>query len=85
LLVLVAFSFLHHCFLETTLNTPKDKPIDALVAEIVDQLDDDLREEFEERAAIIEFDAHVLRAHAECLALLYVLRRYPFVLMKIKR
>ena len=60
-----------------------NRPMDLIVEEIVDQLDDDLREEFEERAAIIEFDAHVLRAHAECLALLYVLRRYPEVLSKI--
>ena len=67
--------------METNLNTP----IDALVAEIVDQLDDNLREEFEERAAIIEFDAHLPRGHAECLALLYVLRRHPFMLTKIKR
>ena len=59
-------------------------PLDTLVAEIVDQLDDNLREEFEERAAIIEFDANLPRAHAECLALLYVLRRYPFMLMKIR-
>ena len=58
--------------------------MDAIVAEIVDQLDDNLREEFEERAAIIEFDAQVLRAHAECLALLYVLRRHPEVLTKTK-
>ena len=61
-----------------------NRPMDLIVEEIVDQLDDDLREEFEERAAIIEFDAHLLRAHAECLALLYVLRRHPFMLMKIK-
>ena len=61
-----------------------NRPMDLIVEEIVDQLDDDLREEFEERAAIIEFDAHVLRAHAECLALLYVLRRHPFMLMKIR-
>lgn len=59
-------------------------PMDALVAEIVDQLDENLREDFEERAAIIEFDAHLPRGHAECLALLYVLRRYPFMLMKIR-
>ena len=58
--------------------------MDLIVEEIVAQLDDDLREEFEERAAIIEFDAHLLRAHAECLALLYVLRRHPFMLMKIR-
>lgn len=52
-------------------------PIDPLVAEIVDQLDENLREEFEERAAIVEYDAGLSRAHAECLALLIVLQRHP--------
>ena len=52
-------------------------PIDAIVAAIVNQLDTDLREEFEERAAIIEYDGQLQRAHAECLALLDVLRRHP--------
>lgn len=55
-------------------------PKDALVAEMVKELDADLREDFEERAAIIEFDAKLPRAHAECLALLDVLRRNPTVL-----
>ena len=58
-----------------------NKPIDTLVAEILDRLDDRLREEFEERAAIIEFDAGCSRGHAECLALLDVLRRHPEVLL----
>ena len=66
--------------METTLNTP----IDALVAEMVTALDDNQREDFEERAAIIEFDANLPRGHAECLALLDVLRRHPAVLMKIR-
>ena len=55
-------------------------PIDALVADMVSGLDADQREEFEERAGIIEFDGKVPRAHAECLALLNVLRRHPSVL-----
>ena len=71
-------SLLEPPFLETTLN----RPMDLIVEEIVSLLDDNLREEFEERAAIIEFDAHLLRAHAECLALLYVLRRHPEILAK---
>ena len=61
-----------------------NRPMDLIVEEIVSLLDANLREEFDERAAIIEFDAHLRRAHAECLALLYVLRRHPEVLMKIK-
>ena len=57
--------------------------MDPLVAEIVKLLDENQREDFEERAAIIEFDANLPRGHAECLALLDVLRRNPDVLRKI--
>lgn len=53
------------------------RPIDPLVAEIVDQLDEDLREEFEERAGIVEYDGNMARAHAECLALLMLLQNHP--------
>ena len=58
-------------------------PINALVAEMVNRLDDLLREDFEERAAIMEFDAELPRAHAECLALLDVLHRHPSVLSDV--
>ena len=61
-------------------KTYRIKPIDALVAEIADRLDDTLREDFEERAGIIEFVAKHPRAHAECLALLDVLSRNPAAL-----
>lgn len=54
---------------------PNQVPKHQLVAEIVSKLDPVLREEFEERAAIMEFDAAILRDHAECLALLDVLQR----------
>ena len=57
-----------------------NRPQEELVAEIVDRLDENLREMFEERAGIIEFDAGLPRAHAECLALLGVLYRHPAVL-----
>jgi hypothetical protein len=50
-------------------------PKDAIVIEMVSRLGADDREAFEERAAIIEYDGQVPRAHAECLALLEVLRR----------
>ena len=50
-------------------------PKDATVIEMVGRLGADDREAFEERAAIIEYDSHVPRAHAECLALLEVVRR----------
>ena len=51
------------------------KPTDAIVIEMADRLGEDDREAFEERAAIIEYDGQLPRAHAECLALLEVLRR----------
>ena len=54
--------------------------MEPFVAEIIEHLDENLRELFEERAAIMEFDAGLGRAHAECLALLGVLYRYPSVL-----
>ena len=50
-------------------------PKDASVIEMVNHLGADDREAFEERAAIIEYDGQVPRAHAECLALLEVVRR----------
>lgn len=56
-------------------------PIHPLVAELVSKLDTGLREEFEERAAIFEFEAAMLRDHAECLALLDVLKRHPDALL----
>lgn len=59
-------------------------PLDALVADMVNLLDDSQREEFEERAGIIEFEAKLSRAHAECLALLNVLRRHPAILTTIR-
>ena len=55
--------------------------MDTLVLEIVQKLEVGLREEFEERAAIMEYDAGYPRDHAECLALLDVLRRNPPVLL----
>ena len=57
-----------------------EAPLNALVSDIVNKLDSRLREDFEERAAIMEFDAELPRAHAECLALLDVLHRYPTAL-----
>ncbi|MDP3609454.1 MAG: hypothetical protein U1D41_14600 [Nitrosomonas sp.] len=57
-----------------------ETPINALVADMVEILDDCLREDFEERSAIMEYDAELPRAHAECLALLDVLRRHPSML-----
>ncbi|SEQ45678.1 hypothetical protein [Nitrosomonas ureae] len=55
-------------------------PMNALVSDMVNLLDERLREDFEERAGIIEFDAELSRDHAECLALLDVLHRHPSAL-----
>lgn len=52
-------------------------PQDALVADMVNLLDANLREDFEERAGIVEFEARLPRAHAECLALIDVISRHP--------
>ena len=56
-------------------------PMDPLVADMVNLLNESLRDDFEERAAIIEFDAKLPRAHAECPALLDVLKRNPEALL----
>ena len=47
------------------------------VTDFVARLDEDLREGFEERAAILEFDAGIQRDLAEALALLMLIRQYP--------
>ncbi len=59
-------------------------PVDPLVCDLVKRLDVDLREDFEERAAIIEYDAGFGRAHAECLALLGLLNRRPLALSAVR-
>ena len=58
-------------------------PTDPLVAELVDRLDPDQREAFEERAGIVQFDAGLPRDHAEALALLDVFCRHPSVLSSV--
>lgn len=57
-----------------------ETPLNPLVADIVSTLGPSLREDFEERAAIMEFEANLDRAHAECLALLHLLRCHPTLL-----
>ena len=54
--------------------------MNEIVAELVGRLPEDLKEEWEERAAIMEFDGGLSRDHAECLALLEIIRRYPIAL-----
>ena len=54
---------------------PSSEP--AVFPYLVAHLNDDLREYFEERAAIREFDGGMPRDQAECMALLDTLRRDP--------
>ena len=54
------------------MNTTKNHdihPIDPLTSEIYETLTDNLKEEFHERAAIIEFDSNIPRYNAERLAM----------------
>ncbi|SFI86114.1 hypothetical protein [Nitrosomonas sp. Nm34] len=60
-----------------------ETPLNPLVADIVARLDPNLREDFEERSTIMEFEANMERAHAECLALIDLLRRHPSVLIEV--
>jgi hypothetical protein len=53
-----------------------ESPVNTLVAAIVSLLDASLLEEYEERAAIVQFDGKVDRREAECLALIDVLHRH---------
>ena len=48
-----------------------------IVTEIVSRLDENLQEAWEERAAVMQFDAGIQRDLAEALALLLVIRQYP--------
>jgi hypothetical protein len=51
-----------------------------IVAEWLVLMDTDLREAWEERAAIMEFDGGLERDLAEALALLLIIREYPQVM-----
>ena len=54
------------------MNTTKNHdihPIDPLIHEIYETLTVDLKEEFHERAAIIEFESNLSRDHAERMAM----------------
>ena len=51
------------------------QPIDPLVSEAYETLTVDLKEEFHERAAIIEFDSNIPRDNAERLAMDAVLAK----------
>ena len=48
-----------------------------IVSEFVALLGENQREAYEERAAVMQFDAGIQRDLAEALALLLVIRQYP--------
>ena len=48
-----------------------------IVADFARLLDENLREAWEERAAVMQFDARIQRDLAEALALLLVIRQFP--------
>lgn len=54
------------------------------IFEMLDRLDADLSEEWEERAAIMQFDCGLPRDHAELLALLAIVRKHPMAFMPAK-
>jgi len=55
-----------------------------LFGDLYARLDDELRYVFDERAGIVEFDAHKPRELAECLALIELLREFPSALLGFK-
>ena len=59
----------------TTTKNHNIQPIDPLVSEVYETLTDTLKEEFHERAAIIEFNSNKTREHAEILAMDAVLAK----------
>jgi hypothetical protein len=60
-------------------------PNDSLVAVLVSKLDENLREDWEERASIMQFDALLPKGYAECLAMLDLLCRHPEILQSSAR
>jgi len=62
---------------------PYSKCINPLVDELVQSLSAEVREDFEERAGIMEFDGRTSRELAEALALLDVLKRRPAALLDV--
>ncbi len=55
-------------------------PDQSLVAVLVSKLDENLLEDWEERASIMQFDARLPKGYAECLAMLDLLCRHPEIL-----
>ena len=58
-------------------------PVNPIVEALVGRLDENLREAFEERAGIMQFEASHPRELAECLALLLVIREHPLAVSEV--
>jgi hypothetical protein len=56
---------------------PEEFVSHPIVTDFVTLLDENRREAFEERAAVMQFEAGIERDLAEALALLLVIRQYP--------
>jgi hypothetical protein len=50
--------------------------MNEIVTELLTHLDESQRELWFERAGIMEYDGGLTRDHAECLAMLYLLKKY---------
>ncbi|MFZ2972566.1 MAG: hypothetical protein WA049_07985 [Ferribacterium limneticum] len=61
-----------------------DAPYHPIVADLLACLDEAQREQFEERAGILEFDAGNDRQLAEALALLEIIRRHGWPPTQLK-
>ena len=59
------------------------KPLNPIVATLVENMNVDLREDFEERSAIMEYDGGIERTLAEALALLCILHNHPACLQPL--
>jgi hypothetical protein len=64
---------------EPSMNRPL-----TIMEELLNRLTEDLKEAWEERSAIMEFDGGLSREHAECLALLNVFMRNPMALLGLR-
>lgn len=54
--------------------------MNSIVEELLNRLDEDQREEYEERAAIMQYDGKMTRELAEANAMICLLKKYPDVL-----
>ena len=76
-----------HCHLRVAFFSPIQfiypmHSLNPIVTKLVSKLTPALLEAWEERAAVMEFDANIERELAECLALLDLISNHPEALLK---